>query len=253
MVVERLVKNLSRQQEGFIAAASLQLIIGSSSHERSPRLGDPGNLKGSRAQDAVILLKISREVTVIHSTDKKDVGGGTSIFCRMLEVNPRKRVRPQPLTVAGEGCFTKASMKAMGPMQIGRTAAEKLMGSLRNSSNIPAFSLGESASTPIRLVPAVEVHVRASQRSVVRAAVYQETLDRLILPSADELYGGTDFIFRYNLAPAYISKTIITKFNDSVLAVLCWPANLLGLNPTEHEWSIVKRNTTDTMQGKQCR
>lgn len=39
MVVERLVKNLSRQQEGFIAAASLQLIIGSSSHERSPRLG----------------------------------------------------------------------------------------------------------------------------------------------------------------------------------------------------------------------
>uniref|UniRef100_A0A096M8F7 MCF.2 cell line derived transforming sequence n=1 Tax=Poecilia formosa TaxID=48698 RepID=A0A096M8F7_POEFO len=40
-----LVKNLSRQQEGFIAAASLQLIIGSSSHERSPRLGDPGNLK----------------------------------------------------------------------------------------------------------------------------------------------------------------------------------------------------------------
>lgn len=83
-------------------------------------------------------------------------------------------------------------------------------------------------------------------KSVVRAAVYQETLDRLILPSADELYGGTDFIFRYNLAPAYISKTIITKFNDSVLAVLCWPANLLGLNPTEHEWSIVKRNTTDT-------
>uniref|UniRef100_A0A3B3X9Q1 MCF.2 cell line derived transforming sequence a n=1 Tax=Poecilia mexicana TaxID=48701 RepID=A0A3B3X9Q1_9TELE len=40
----RLVKNLSRQQEGFIAAASLQLIIGSSSHERSPRLG-LGNLK----------------------------------------------------------------------------------------------------------------------------------------------------------------------------------------------------------------
>uniref|UniRef100_A0A3Q2CNF6 MCF.2 cell line derived transforming sequence a n=1 Tax=Cyprinodon variegatus TaxID=28743 RepID=A0A3Q2CNF6_CYPVA len=40
----RLVKNLSRQLEGFIAAACLQLIIGNGSHEHSPRLG-PGNLK----------------------------------------------------------------------------------------------------------------------------------------------------------------------------------------------------------------
>uniref|UniRef100_A0A3Q2PMU8 MCF.2 cell line derived transforming sequence n=1 Tax=Fundulus heteroclitus TaxID=8078 RepID=A0A3Q2PMU8_FUNHE len=40
----RLVKNLSLQQEDFIAAASLQLIIGNSSREPSPRLG-PGNLK----------------------------------------------------------------------------------------------------------------------------------------------------------------------------------------------------------------
>ncbi|XP_047210482.1 proto-oncogene DBL isoform X4 [Girardinichthys multiradiatus] len=40
-----LVKNLSQQQEGFIAAASLQLIIGTSSHEHSPRLGETGNLK----------------------------------------------------------------------------------------------------------------------------------------------------------------------------------------------------------------
>ncbi|MED6289467.1 hypothetical protein CHARACLAT_003060 [Characodon lateralis] len=40
-----LVKNLSQQQEGFIAAASLQLIIGTSSYEHSPRLGEAGNLK----------------------------------------------------------------------------------------------------------------------------------------------------------------------------------------------------------------
>ncbi|XP_037833166.1 proto-oncogene DBL isoform X1 [Kryptolebias marmoratus] len=39
-----LVKNLSRQQEGFIAAPSLQIIIGNS-REHSPRLGDPVNLK----------------------------------------------------------------------------------------------------------------------------------------------------------------------------------------------------------------
>ncbi|KAM6924206.1 proto-oncogene DBL [Xenentodon cancila] len=40
-----LVKNLSRRQEGFIAPASLQLIVGDSSREHSSRLGDPGNLK----------------------------------------------------------------------------------------------------------------------------------------------------------------------------------------------------------------
>ncbi|XP_041845858.1 proto-oncogene DBL isoform X4 [Melanotaenia boesemani] len=40
-----LVKNLSRRQEGFIAAVSLQLIIGDSGREQSCRLGDPGNLK----------------------------------------------------------------------------------------------------------------------------------------------------------------------------------------------------------------
>ncbi|XP_008302623.1 proto-oncogene DBL [Stegastes partitus] len=43
-----LVKNLSRRQEGFIAAASLKLIIGDSSREHSSRLGDPGNLKARK-------------------------------------------------------------------------------------------------------------------------------------------------------------------------------------------------------------
>ncbi|XP_034453197.1 proto-oncogene DBL isoform X1 [Hippoglossus hippoglossus] len=40
-----LVKNLSRRQEGFIAAASLQLIVGDSSRGHSSRLGEAGNLK----------------------------------------------------------------------------------------------------------------------------------------------------------------------------------------------------------------
>ncbi|XP_014268154.2 proto-oncogene DBL isoform X3 [Maylandia zebra] len=40
-----LVKNVTLQQEGFLPAATLQLIIGGSRHENSSRLGDPGNLK----------------------------------------------------------------------------------------------------------------------------------------------------------------------------------------------------------------
>lgn len=43
-----LVKNLSRRQEGFIAAASLQLILGDSSRGHSSRLGDAGNLKARK-------------------------------------------------------------------------------------------------------------------------------------------------------------------------------------------------------------
>eukprot|EP00064_Thunnus_orientalis_P002095 superscaffoldBa00000145_g2102 len=43
-----LVKNLSRRQEGFITAASLQLIIEDSSRGHSSRLGDPGNLKARK-------------------------------------------------------------------------------------------------------------------------------------------------------------------------------------------------------------
>ncbi|XP_023814801.1 proto-oncogene DBL isoform X2 [Oryzias latipes] len=40
-----LVRNLSQQQEGFIVAANLQLVIGGSSREHPFRLGDPGHLK----------------------------------------------------------------------------------------------------------------------------------------------------------------------------------------------------------------
>ncbi|XP_063351154.1 proto-oncogene DBL isoform X1 [Pelmatolapia mariae] len=40
-----LVKNVTLQQEGFLPAAALQLIIGGSRRENSSRLGDPGNLK----------------------------------------------------------------------------------------------------------------------------------------------------------------------------------------------------------------
>uniref|UniRef100_A0A1A8PQ43 MCF.2 cell line derived transforming sequence a n=2 Tax=Nothobranchius TaxID=28779 RepID=A0A1A8PQ43_9TELE len=40
-----LVKNQSRQQEGFVPTPSLQIIIGNSSQEHSPKLGDPTNLR----------------------------------------------------------------------------------------------------------------------------------------------------------------------------------------------------------------
>ena len=43
-----------------------------------------------------------------------------------------------------------------------------------------------------------------------------------MLPFTDELYGGADFIFQQDLAPAHTAKT---WFNGRGITVLDWPAN----------------------------
>ncbi|KAI3353584.1 hypothetical protein L3Q82_020112 [Scortum barcoo] len=43
-------------------------------------------------------------------------------------------------------------------------------------------------------------------KSTVNAAIYQETLEHFMLPSADKLYGDADFIFQQDLAPAHTAK-----------------------------------------------
>ncbi len=44
-------------------------------------------------------------------------------------------------------------------------------------------------------------------KSKINAAVYQEILEYLMLPSADKIYGDADFILQQNLAPAHSAKT----------------------------------------------
>ncbi len=41
----------------------------------------------------------------------------------------------------------------------------------------------------------------------VTAPVYQEIVEHLMLPSADQLFKDTDFIFKQDLAPAHIAKS----------------------------------------------
>ncbi len=43
-------------------------------------------------------------------------------------------------------------------------------------------------------------------KSNVTASVYQETLENLMLPSADQLFKDADFIFQQDLAPAHCQK-----------------------------------------------
>ncbi len=83
-------------------------------------------------------------------------------------------------------------------------------------------------------------------KSTVNAAIYQEILERFMLPSADKLYGDADFIFQQDLAPAHTAKGTKSWFNDHGVTVLDWPANSPDLNPIENLWGIVKRKMRDT-------
>ncbi len=78
-------------------------------------------------------------------------------------------------------------------------------------------------------------------RSKVNTAVYQEVLEHFMLPAADQLYGGADFIFQQDLAPAHSANATSTWFKDHGIPVLNWPANSPDLNPIENLWGIVKK------------
>ncbi len=83
-------------------------------------------------------------------------------------------------------------------------------------------------------------------KSTVNAGIYQDILERFMLPSADKLYGDADFIFQQDLAPAHTAKGTKSWFNNHGVIVLDWPANSPDLNPIENIWGIVKRKMRDT-------
>ncbi|KAI4872931.1 hypothetical protein NFI96_005306 [Prochilodus magdalenae] len=78
-------------------------------------------------------------------------------------------------------------------------------------------------------------------RSKIHTAVYQEDLEHLMLPAADQLYGDADFIFQQDLVPPHSAKATSTWFKDHGIPVLNWPANSPDLKPIENLWGMLKR------------
>jgi len=54
----------------------------------------------------------------------------------------------------------------------------------------------------------------------VTAPVYQEILEHLMLPFADQLFKDADFIFQQDLAPVHIAKSTKSWLNDHGVGVL---------------------------------
>ncbi len=79
------------------------------------------------------------------------------------------------------------------------------------------------------------------KKNNVTAPVYQEMLEHVMLPSADQLFKDADFIFQQDLAPIHTAKSTKSWLNDHEVGVLNWPANSPDLNPRENIWGIVKR------------
>ncbi len=74
----------------------------------------------------------------------------------------------------------------------------------------------------------------------ITALVYQEMLEHFMLPSAEQLFKDTDFIFQQDLAPVHTAKSTKSWLNEHGVDVLDWPANSPDLN-IENLWGIVKR------------
>ncbi len=82
-------------------------------------------------------------------------------------------------------------------------------------------------------------------KSTVNAAIYQDILEQIMLPSVDKLYGDADFIFQQDLAPVHTAKVTKSWFNDHGVT------NSPDLNPRESMGYCQEEDERN--QTQQCR
>ncbi len=96
----------------------------------------------------------------------------------------------------------------------------------------------------------VLVHCVKKKKNVT-APIYQEILEHLMLPSADQLFKDADFIFHQDLVPAHTAKSTKSWLNEHGVGVLDWPANSPDLNPRESTGYGQEEN--EKQETKKCR
>ncbi len=87
----------------------------------------------------------------------------------------------------------------------------------------------------------------------ITAPVYQDILEHLMLPSADQLFKDADFIFQQDFAPAHTAKSTKSWLNEHGVGVHYWPANSPDLNPIKNLWGRGKWEENDKQETKKCR
>ena len=85
-------------------------------------------------------------------------------------------------------------------------------------------------------------------RTNVTAAVYQEVLEYFLLPTTEQLFGGDEFTFQHDLAPAHNAKSTKTWFTTYGIQVRSWLANSSSSSSSSFGYSHSGVATADAFQ-----
>ena len=76
---------------------------------------------------------------------------------------------------------------------------------------------------------------------------YINVLAQKMLPSANQMFLGRNFVFQDDSAPCHRSKKTKNWLAENKVVVLDWPGNSPDLNPIENMWAILKQKVRQQM------